>query len=321
MYILASIFLDGLFGDPKKLPHPKCGVEAVVRFWEKRLYPNDDKKQAGVLLCSAVHITIAAAIGLILLIAELIPAPFGTLLYCVAVLYLLYTALAWRSLKDQTLPIALSLFKEDLPGAQSELSRVVGRDTKNLDEAGAVRAAVETIGEKFVDGVFSVLFFAAIGYAIGGPAGAVILAWLFKAVNIMNSMVGPDNERYRDFGYACAKLDDAVNFIPARLGGAIILLAGACLRYPFLRGWGIFMRDRSKHKGLNSAHGESAFAGLLGIKLGGGAEYSGVSEARTEIGDDLKTPEAGDILRAHSILDASVILSALILLCLFAMCR
>jgi len=219
------------------------------------------------------------------------------------------------------MPIAVSLFNEDLSRAQNDLASVVGRDTQNLDEAGVVRAAVETIGENFVDGVFSVLFFATLGYVICGPAGAVILAWLFKAANTMDSMVGYNNEQYRDFGCASAKLDDALNFIPARLGGAIILLAGTCLGYPPLRGWRVFLRDRKKHKSPNSAHGESAFAGLLGIRLGGGASYGGIYEVRPEIGDqkapEAREPNAMDILRAHSILDASVALCALILLSIF----
>jgi len=348
MYIFTAVFLDALFGDPKKLLHPVSGVGAVVRFWEKRLYQEDDKKRAGVILCWAVLATTAAVIGLILLLTS-----FVRPLYFVAVLYLLYAALAWRSLKDETLPVAVSLFKGDLPHARKELSRVVGRNTESLDEAGVVRAAIETIGENFIDGVFSVLFFAALGCAIGalfgcasgGAAGAVIMAWLFKAVSTMDSMVGYDNEQYRDFGCASAKLDDVLNFIPARLGGAILLFAGACLGYPFLKGWKVFLRDRKKHKSPNSAHGESAFAGLLGIKLGGGAEYGGVFEARPEIGDDPKTseaeapeakepkaktpetkasearePEPTDILRAHSILDASVALCALILLSMFGIC-
>jgi adenosylcobinamide-phosphate synthase len=244
-------------------------------------------------------------------------ASFARTFYVAAVIYFLYAALAWRSLKDETMPVAVSLFTGDLPRAREELSLVVGRDVQNLDENGIVRAALETIGENFIDGIFSVIFFSMLGYIFCGATGAVIMAWLFKAVNTMDSMVGYDDERYHDFGRACAKLDDALNFIPARIGGVILLLAGACLRYPFRQGCRVFLRDRKKHKSPNSAHGESAFAGLLGIRLGGGAEYGGVFEARPEIGDDLREPETADILRTHAILDASVALCALILLFLF----
>jgi adenosylcobinamide-phosphate synthase len=318
MHVIAAVFLDALFGDPKRLPHPVSGIGFIVRFWEKRLYPKEDKKRAGLVFCLASLATTAAAVGLILLAASL-----ACPIYHVVALYLLYSAVAWRSLKDETLPVAVSLFKGDLPKAREELSNVVGRDTESLDEPGIIRAAVETIGENFIDGVFSVLFFAALGYAACGPAGAVVLAWLFKAVNTMDSMVGYDNDEYRDFGRASAKLDDALNFIPARLGGLVILIAGTFLGHRILRGsllagLKVFFRDRKKHKSPNSAHGESAFAGLLGIGLGGEASYDGELETRPEIGDNLREPETVDILRAHSILDASVALSALILLCMFA---
>jgi adenosylcobinamide-phosphate synthase len=310
MYLIVAVFLDALFGDPKGLPHPVAGIGRVIRFLEKKLYEKDDKRRVGVLFCGAVLAATAAVVGLTLLLASFV----HPMLYSAAVLYLLYAALAWRSLKDQTLPVAISLFNGDLPRAREALAGVVGRDTQSLDEAGTVRATVETIGESFIDGVFSVLFFAALGHALFGAAGAVVLAWLFKAASTMDSMVGYDDERYRDFGYASAKLDDALNFIPARLGGMVILLAGTCLGYKTMHGWRVFLRDRKKHKSPNSAHGESAFAGLLGIKLGGGASYGGAFEERPEIGDEVKAPEACDILRAHSILDASVALCALILL-------
>jgi len=313
MYIITAVFLDALFGDPKRFLHPVSGIGFIVSFWEKHLYPKEDKKQAGIIFCCAVLATVAAAVGLILIVASLIHPIF----YYAAILYLSYAALAWRSLKDETMAVALALFSGDLDKARESLSRVVGRDTQKLEEPGIVRAAVETTGENFIDGVFSVLFFAALGYAIGGPTFAVILVWLFKAASTMDSMVGYDNEQYREFGFASAKLDDALNFIPARLGGVIAILAGACLGYSPARGFKVFLRDRKKHKSPNSAHGESAFAGLLGIKLGGDASYDGVAEARPEIGDGLKEPETNDILRAHLILDASVALCVLILLCLF----
>jgi adenosylcobinamide-phosphate synthase len=127
-------------------------------------------------------------------------------------------------------------------------------------------------------------------------------------------MVGYDDERYRDFGRASARLDDGLNFIPSRLGGVVVLAAGACLGYLFSQGLKVFLRDRRKHKSPNSAHGESAFAGLLGVRLGGGAVYGGKFEERPVIGDpDARDPEPEDALAAHAILDASVALSALIL--------
>jgi adenosylcobinamide-phosphate synthase len=307
MYILAALFLDALLGDPKFPPHPATGIGAIIRFWEGRFYSGPDKRRGGRLLCCSVIATTAALAGLILLFAS-----WNRWLYGLATLYLLYAALAWRSMKDHTLPVALALSTHDLEAARRALSLVVGRDTENLDEKDAVRAAVESLGENFIDGVFSVLFFMTLGYFCGGRAGAVLAAWIFKAASTLDSMVGYDNEDYRDFGRAAARLDDLLNFIPARLGGLIALAAGACRGYPFRRGLDVFLRDRKKHKSPNSAHGESAFAGLLGIRLGGGAFYGGEFEERPEIGDaDFREPEPADILGAHEILDASVAFSAL----------
>jgi adenosylcobinamide-phosphate synthase len=260
-----------------------------------------------VLLCCSVLATTAAILGLVLLCASL-----NRWLYELATLYLLYAALAWSSLKDHTLPVALALSKGDLESARRALSLVVGRDTENLKEEDATRAAVESLGENFIDGVFSVLFFMILGFLCGGRTGAVLAAWIFKAASTLDSMVGYDNEEYRDFGYASARLDDFLNFIPARLGGLAVLAAGACRGYSFRRGLKVFLRDRKKHKSPNSAHGESAFAGLLGIRLGGGAFYGGEFEERPVIGDaDFREPEPADILSAHGIIDASVALSAL----------
>ena len=316
MPIFTALFLDALFGDPQYLPHPVAGIGMAVRFWERLFYSRSDKKFGGVIFCLAVLSTVGAAVAAALAIASV-----DSRLYAVVVAYLLYAALAWRSLKDHSLPVATALFRDDTAGARAALSRIVGRDTQNLEEEGIVKATVETVGENFVDGVFSVLFFAALGGLFWGKAGMAVAVWLFKASSTLDSMVGYDDERYRDFGCASARLDDLLNFIPARLGGLVVLLAGACAGYPFLRGMRVFLRDRRKHKSPNSAHGESAFAGLLGIQLGGGASYGGVFESKPLLGDPLRKPVPEDILRAAGLLDASVALSALCCAAVFVLWR
>ncbi len=305
-----ALLLDVLLGDPHALPHPVVGVGCLIRFWEGRLYPEAGAPRAvvrGAGLCSLVLLsTLAAAAGL------LWAAGWDGGLAAVVEVYLLYAALAWRSLKDETMPVALALFRRNLPGARAALSHVVGRDTENLNEPSIVRGAVETVAENSVDGVMSVLFFAALGWAVGEGAGMVLAVWGFKAASTMDSMVGYENARYREFGRAAARLDDALNFIPARLGGLAILAAGACLGMDAGEGMRVFLRDRKKHKSPNSAHGESAFAGLLGLRLGGGALYGGVPESRPCLGDGTRTPEAADVLRAHRLLDAASALFALL---------
>lgn len=305
-----ALLLDVLLGDPHALPHPVVGVGRLIRFWEGRLYPGAGAPCAvvrGAGLCALVLLsTLAAAAGL------LWAAGWDDGLAAAVEVYLLYAALAWRSLKDETMPVALALFRRNLPGARAALSCVVGRDTENLSEPSIVRGAVETVAENSVDGVMSVLFFAALGWAVGEGAGMVLAVWGFKAASTMDSMVGYENARYREFGRAAARLDDALNFIPARLGGLAILAAGACLGMDAGEGMRVFLRDRKKHKSPNSAHGESAFAGLLGLRLGGGALYGGVAESRPCLGDGPRTPEAADVLRAHRLLDAASALFALL---------
>ena len=305
-----ALLLDVLLGDPHALPHPVVGVGRLIRFWEGRLYPGAGAPCAvvrGAGLCVLVLLsTLAVVAGL------LWAAGWGGGLATAIEVYLLYAALAWRSLKDETMPVALALFRRNLPGARTALSRVVGRDTENLDAPSIVRGAVETVAENSVDGVMSVLFFAALGWAVGEGAGMALAVWGFKAVSTMDSMVGYENARYREFGRAAARLDDALNFIPARLGGLAILAAGACLGMDAGEGMRVFLRDRKKHKSPNSAHGESAFAGLLGLRLGGSALYGGVAESRPYLGDGAQTPEAADVLRAHRLLDAASALFALL---------
>lgn len=305
-----ALLLDVLLGDPHALPHPVVGVGRLIRFWEGRLYPEAGVPHAvvrGAGLCVLVLLsTLAVVAGL------LWAAGWGGGLATAIEVYLLYAALAWRSLKDETMPVALALFRRNLPGARTALSRVVGRDTENLDAPSIVRGAVETVAENSVDGVMSVLFFAALGWAVGEGVGMALAVWGFKAVSTMDSMVGYENARYREFGRAAARLDDALNFIPARLGGLVILAAGACLGMDAGEGMRVFLRDRKKHKSPNSAHGESAFAGLLGLRLGGSALYGGVAESRPYLGDGAQTPEAADVLRAHRLLDAASALFALL---------
>ena len=168
------------------------------------------------------------------------------------------------------------------------LSRIVGRDTERLDEAEIVRATVETIAENVVDGITAPLFFAFLG---GAPA-----ALAYKAASTLDSMVGYKNETYRNFGWASARLDDALNFIPARLTGVLIPLAATFCGCNVRNGWRIFWRDRKKHPSPNSAHAEAAFAGALNVRLGGTSAYGGVPSHKEYLGD-ANRPLAPDAIK------------------------
>ena len=285
--LCSAVLLDAILGDPQNFPHPVIAIGRVIDFWHQRLFTSSRDFSRGLLLCTLTLTTTSLAVWLTLWLT-------GCNVF--VKIYLLYAAIAWRDLKDETAPILSCLLKHDVITARRYLSRVVGRDTENLNEPEISRAAIETIAENAIDGVMSVLFFAGLGQVLAGEYGACMFVWLFKAASTLDSMVG--YESLGEYGKASAKLDDFMNFIPARLGGLVIVLAGG-------RGLRVFLRDRLKHKSPNSAHGESAFSGVLGVRLGGGAYYGGKFESREWLNAEGRDPDAWDIVRAWKVLDVS----------------
>jgi adenosylcobinamide-phosphate synthase len=293
--IVSAVFLDALLGDPPAVPHPVRLIGALISFIEAKIYRRDGRLRGAILVIS-VLVSVAAVVW-----GSPYVLSFSPLLSGVFEVYLLYAALAWRSLKDESLPVAVCLWRGDVNGGRQALSRIVGRDTDELDEADMVRATVETVGENSIDGVFSVLFYMTLGLLAGRP---VLFAWIFKAVSTMDSMIGYRSDRYRDFGWFAARCDDALNFIPARLGTVFLLIGGAAdgLRVDMKVIAGV-LRDRLKHPSPNSAHGESAMAWLLGISLGGENRYGGVTVQKPVIGLGTRTPIPEDIIASHRIMD------------------
>jgi adenosylcobinamide-phosphate synthase len=208
--------------------------------------------------------------------------------------FLAYTTLATRDLHAETRKVLRALAGGDIPRARKELSFLVGRDTAHLDEPEILRALLETIAENTSDGVMAPLFY----LGLGGP----VLAMTYKAINTLDSMVGYKNERYRNIGWASAKLDDAANFIPARLSGLIIVLSSFLLRKPWRNSLRILWRDRRKHESPNSAWPEAAMAGALGVQLGGLNYYFGQPSQKPFIGDRKKEIEMTDVRESWKIL-------------------
>ena len=283
--LLPGVVLDWLLGDPHWMPHPVRWMGRAITWLEgvlRRVFPGTP---AGERLAGA-------------LLALLIPAAFGGgswllleglrgLSPCLAwpvEVWFTYQLLAARALQKESMAVCPPLAAGDLAGAREAVSRIVGRDTQRLDEAGVVKAAVETVAENTSDGV-----------ALGGlPLGMV-----YKAVNTMDSMVGYRNERYRWFGTAAARLDDVLNWIPARLSGLMMCLAAALLPgCSGRRALRVFFRDRRKHSSPNSAHTEAACAGALGVQLAGDAWYFGKKVSKPTIGDGLRPVERADVARA-----------------------
>lgn len=185
----------------------------------------------------------------------------------------------------------------DLAESRKRLSMIVGRDTENLDFEGITKAVVETVAENTSDGVIGPMLFMLIG---GAP-----LAFVYKAINTMDSMIGYKNDKYLYFGRAAARLDDLVNLIPARITGLAMVAVSAPCGLDGKNAAKIFRRDRKNHSSPNSAHPESACAGALGVQLGGDACYFGKRYAKQTIGDALRPVEKEDIKRACRLMYAS----------------
>ncbi|MCR4442799.1 MAG: adenosylcobinamide-phosphate synthase CbiB [Peptococcaceae bacterium] len=304
VYIFSGFVLDLLLGDPAWIPHPVrllgkliSRLEAVIR----SLVPRGGRglKAAGVILAL---VTVGFAYGATWVLLQLALA-ISPWLYAAGSVLFIYFALAARSLADEAGKVYRALEEGDCRLARRRLSHIVGRDTGNLDEEGIIRAAVETVAENTVDGVIAPLFY----IFLGGPA----LGMAYKAVNTLDSMVGYLNERYRDLGWASARLDDLANWLPARITGLLMPIAGGAWGKDARRAFRIYRRDRLKHKSPNSGHPEAVMAGLLGVRLGGTNYYGGQAVEKPVIGDAVKPLEPADILEASRIMKTTAVLGIL----------
>ncbi|MCL2504465.1 MAG: adenosylcobinamide-phosphate synthase CbiB [Coriobacteriia bacterium] len=215
---------------------------------------------------------------------------------------LIWLTLAARSLAEEGRTVSAHLAAGDLPAARGHLSHLVARRTDVLDESGVARATIESMGENVVDGVIAPMFWA----ALLGPGGA----WLHKAASTLDSMVGYKNERYATFGTVSARLDDALAWVPARLALMVVPVAGACIGLDARGAWRTALSDRHKHASPNSAHGEAAFAGALGVSLGGCAMYADHVTERPVIAEGFPDPSAADAVAAARLVVACAAVTA-----------
>ena len=296
MWSLAALVIgfciDLLVGDPHGFPHPVVLIGKCISVLERGLRcicpkTPSGERAAGAILWGAVVIVSTAVPALLLWLSGLVSPWLRLALESV----MCWQILAVKSLRDESMKVYDALESGDLAASRHAVSMIVGRDTDRLDDAAVTRAAVETVAENTSDGVTAPLLFLALG---GLPLGMV-----YKAVNTMDSMVGYRNERYRWFGTAAARLDDVLNWIPARLSGLMMCLAAALLPgCSGRRALRVFFRDRRKHSSPNSAHTEAACAGALGVQLAGDAWYFGKKVSKPTIGDGLRPVERADVARA-----------------------
>lgn len=310
---IAGFVLDLLIGDPHFIPHPVRLIGSLISFCDKRLncdagYNISEKKlnlikyKRGMLLAFTVIFT-AFAISVIIIVAA-----YSINLYAgvIAEAVMTWQILATKCLRVESMRVYDALRTDGVDAGRRAVSMIVGRDTSVLDAAGVTRAAVETIAENTSDGVIAPMLYT----AIGGP----VLGFVYKAVNTMDSMLGYKNDKYMYFGRFAARLDDVVNFIPARIS-AYLMIAAAFIggrQFDGKNAYRIFKRDRFNHASPNSAQTESVCAGALRVQLAGDAVYFGKLVKKKYIGDGLREIEYEDIKRANRLMYITAFLCELL---------
>ena len=299
IYHISAFFfgfiLDMIFGDPHGFPHPVRLMGGLISALEKRLLDmenrNPDRElKNGKFLAAAVLLSVSAVSSAVFIAAYFAHPIFGA---C-AEAFMTYQILAAKGLKSESMKVFDRLERDDLSGARKAVSMIVGRDTDNLDAEGVTKAAVETVAENTSDGVVAPMLYC----AVGGP----VLGLMYKAVNTMDSMIGYKNDKYLYFGRAAAKLDDAANFLPARISAVFMLFSAFIGGFDFKNALRIYKRDRLKHSSPNSAHTEAVCAGALGVRLAGDAVYFGKTVKKPFIGEALRKIEPEDIRRANRLM-------------------
>lgn len=289
-YTIGSV-LDFIIGDPNNPFHPVRIIGSLGIKLEnitRRVFKN--LKISGFVTWLGVILITFLVNSLIVRLAFSISNIFGIIIEGI----LLYFCISSKGLKVEGLKVIKVLESGDIEGARKQLSYIVGRDTKVLDEEGIIRAVIETVAENTSDGIIAPLLFGALG---GAP-----LAMTYKAVNTCDSMFGYKNDKYIDFGFVPAKMDDLFNYIPARITGYLVIFAAFILGLDYKNSYRIYKRDRYNHTSPNSAHPESAVAGALGIRLGGANYYFGKIVEKPTIGDKNKVIEISDLYKTNNIL-------------------
>lgn len=300
--ITLAIVIDKLIGDPKSLPHPVVWIGHLITFLEKRLNCGVRKKQKGILfLFLVIFIVFSLTIAFVSLMYK-VHVVVGVLFEAFAISY----TIAARSLKEAAMAVYKPLEENNLSESRLKLSYIVGRDTDQLQEADIVRGTVETVAENTSDGITAPLFFALIGGAS--------LAFVYRAVNTCDSMVGYQNERFEQFGWASAKLDDVLNLIPSRLTGIIMIIVnrGENL-FSKKECWQILFKDAPKHPSPNSGWLEAAAASLLGVQLGGLNYYQGIASFREPMGIAKQQLNKRHILIMNSMVQKTVYVFVILL--------
>ncbi|MED3983295.1 adenosylcobinamide-phosphate synthase CbiB [Peribacillus simplex] len=299
--VTLAFFLDLLIGDPPNWPHPVKWIGTIISKMDLAFNRGTYKKRNGLFMLIIVLSVVLLITGLTIYLAYRIHPLAGILWEAVVI----STTIAQKGLKQAGMDVCLPLNDRDFPEARLKLSYIVGRDTADLDESEIVRGTVETVAENTSDGITAPMFWAAFG---GAP-----LAMVYRAINTCDSMVGYKNDKYGQFGWASAKLDDIVNWIPSRLTGFLMLLSSKSCHHGFGARWKILFNDAKKHPSPNSGWCEAGVAAILGIQLGGRNMYKGIVSDRARMGVPLVRLEAKHIPKTITIMHRSSFLFLLML--------
>lgn len=305
MILVAALIIDAILGDPpwlwRLIPHPVAMIGSLILFLDHKLNRDKrselDRRLRGALV--AVGMTLAA-VGLGYCVSELRRRwLWGWAVEGV----LIWTLIAQRSLFGHVAAVARALDRGGLAEGRQAVAKIVGRDPQTLDEFGVARAAIESCAENFADAVVAPVFW----YVLFGFPGLLV----HKTVNTMDSMIGHRSDQYREFGMVAARLDDALNLIPARLAG--VMLSVAALFVPQGRPWAalrVMLSDHGHHRSPNSGWPEAAMAGGLGLSLAGPRHYPGYVAQEKWIGDGRARATTVDIRRALLVMVVACLLNA-----------
>lgn len=272
-----ALFVDCLVGDPQWITHPVILQGRLITYLENKLYRPTYSPLCLKILGAVVVFLTVGGVWITTWLAVSLTRRIHPLFGALVAIWLASTTIAQKGLAMAALPIAKALDEKDIPLAQTLTGQIVGRDTRQLNGHEFTRATIETVAENTVDAITAPLFYALLG---GAP-----LAMAYRAANTLDSMLGYKNERYLDFGFAAARFDDIVNYIPARLSGLLLPLAARFCGLNTKGSWEIMKRDAKKHPSPNSGILEAGFAGAMDITLGGKNVYGEVVSLRALLGD------------------------------------
>jgi adenosylcobinamide-phosphate synthase len=293
--ISIALLLDWMVGDPRWMPHPVVGMGNLISLFDKHLNLGEHQKRNGIVMVLVLSLFCFLVTFYLVKLFRFIDPALGVVFEAL----IIFTTIAQRSLRDAALDIYSPLSNGDLEKARHQLSMIVGRDTNNLSESEIVRGTVETISENTSDAITAPLFWTLIG---GAP-----FAIVYRLVNTCDAMVGYRNVQYEKFGWASAKLDDILNWVPSRISGWLMILFNEPIVVSRKNAISLFLKDARKHPSPNSGWLESAAAALLGVELGGINRYKGIPSIRPKIGIPIK------LLEKHHIIEMNVIMHRTVL--------